>query len=410
MNVPSRLLNRLSKVMSMRFISNACVLRTVALFVSVVVAVGCSKKGTEPDNPTVEHEGLFVPSSVPVGFSISDDWADFTNTQTRSDAADPSVTQFNLKDTITLFGYYLKDGALSSGAKIENTTPNFMYNQAVFKTANYNSEGDQVGEPFWDYTPTKYWPNNENDRISFYALYPYIPYYNYYVEPDVVISANTVEGPPQFTYKIPESLSGGRMDFLYATALNLSKPAAGEATKLQFNHLMGKIQFFVRVLPPDGSKLTVNTGAYSAYIKSISYLVNKEGTFKFTFNDGLPIWDIKEDSQREFVRPYSAPVTGIEFNKGDNGNVTVGDYGHEFTAFLLPVTINELNVNYSTDGINYSTSTISLTPDPINVIAGKVTTVTLVIKPGAVKPLTVTYTTMPWKEVVIEPSFSTTPN
>ena len=389
----------------MRFFSNACVLRAVALFVSVVIAVGCSKKGTEPDNPTVEHEGLFVPSSVPVGFSISDDWADFTNTQTRSDAADPSVTQFNLNDTITLFGYYLK-----SGASIETTPPNFMYNQAVVCEEVTYDKDDQIIGRSWSYTPVKYWPNNENDHISFYALYPYIPFYNKYVEPDVEISANTVEGPPQFTYKIPESLSGGRMDFLYATALNQSKPATGEATQLQFNHLMGKIQFFVRVLPPDGSKLTVNEGQYTAYIKSISYWVNKEGTVEFTFNDGLPIWDIKEDSQRVFVRPYSEPVTGIEFNNGKNDDATIGDFGHEFTAFLLPVIINELNVNYSTDGINYSTSNISLTPDPIIVIAGKVTTVTLVIKPGAVKPLTVTYTTMPWKEVVIEPGFSTTPN
>ena len=43
------------------------------------------------------------------------------------------------------------------------TTPNFMNNQEVTK----GTDGS------WAYSPLKYWPNNENDKVSFFAYAPY---------------------------------------------------------------------------------------------------------------------------------------------------------------------------------------------------------------------------------------------
>ena len=47
-------------------------------------------------------------------------------------------------------------------------TPNFMYNQQVTMTAS-----GEAGK--WTYTPIKYWPNNRNDKLSFFAYAPYEP-------------------------------------------------------------------------------------------------------------------------------------------------------------------------------------------------------------------------------------------
>lgn len=55
---------------------------------------------------------------------------------------------------------YLHDNSTWNDA----ATPNFMWNQQV----TYHSEAD-----IFDYAPLKYWPNEEDDKVSFIAYYPY---------------------------------------------------------------------------------------------------------------------------------------------------------------------------------------------------------------------------------------------
>ena len=61
-----------------------------------------------------------------------------------------------------VYGYY-HDGALWA-TDAENNQPNFMWNQQ----ATYSAELDA-----FSYSPLKYWPNEENDKLSFIAYYPY---------------------------------------------------------------------------------------------------------------------------------------------------------------------------------------------------------------------------------------------
>lgn len=386
----------------------------LAMAVAVVCGtVGCSKKGSSPDNPVPSHEGEYTPSTIPVGFTAHADWTDLskstkggtTESHSSTTAADPSITEFYPEDEIALFGYYL-----TNSATVATTAPNFMYNQSVVcDEVKYNDDGDIIGST-WSYSPVKYWPNNEQDKISFYALFPHPTYYNSFINDDfkLVLSPNTQLGPPQLTYKMPTTVSAGKVDFLYAQTLDQTKPSAGETTVLEFMHLLGKIQFFVSVLPPDGSSLSLNDGNYSAYIKCISYNVNVEGTFKYTFvSGGYPEWEVVKDNIREFSLPYTPLSSGVQFSKGKVDDNTVGQYGHNFTAFLLPVTITQLNVKYSTDGVEFKDVPIS--NQNISVEAGKVTTVRLVIKPDEVQPITVSAVTEPWKEVVISPEIIVTP-
>ena len=57
---------------------------------------------------------------------------------------------------------YLHDN--STWLKASVHTPNFMWNQQ----ATYHADGNS-----FIYSPLKYWPNEENDKVSFIAYYPY---------------------------------------------------------------------------------------------------------------------------------------------------------------------------------------------------------------------------------------------
>lgn len=98
-------------------------------------------------------------AAPPVGFKV------FTDAQTRGLITNGGASSANVSTGIqtTGFGvlaYYTGQSAWASvGA---NTTPNFMYNQEV----KYKSSE-------WAYTPVKYWPNTEGDKISFFAYAPY---------------------------------------------------------------------------------------------------------------------------------------------------------------------------------------------------------------------------------------------
>ena len=97
-------------------------------------------------------------AAPPVGFKV------FTDAQTRGlitngNASSASATGIQTTG-FGVFAYYTGQSTWASAGA--NTAPNFMYNQKV----EYSS-----GE--WTYTPVKYWPNTEGDKISFFAYAPH---------------------------------------------------------------------------------------------------------------------------------------------------------------------------------------------------------------------------------------------
>jgi len=107
--------------------------------------------------------------------------------------------------------------AYTGQLKYENTTvsADFMYNQQV----TYNNTAN-----VWEYNPVKYWPNETNDYVSFFAYAPYEP------SPDddgrciIDISKNTDLGDPWVNYRLskdPWNTDGNaatepQVDLMYA--------------------------------------------------------------------------------------------------------------------------------------------------------------------------------------------------
>ena len=84
--------------------------------------------------------------NVPIGFS--------NNVTTATRAGDIN------NDNLTSIGVFASLTHGNFDATV--STPNFMYNQLVEKKNGT-----------WQYTPLKYWPNNDSDKISFFAYAPH---------------------------------------------------------------------------------------------------------------------------------------------------------------------------------------------------------------------------------------------
>lgn len=122
--------------------------------------------------------------NVPIGFS--------NNVTTATRAGDIN------NDNLTSIGVFASLTHGNFDATV--STPNFMYNQLVEKKNGT-----------WQYTPLKYWPNNDSDKISFFA---YAPHNATGVTPSNAIQ----KGYPSFTYTTPTA-EADQVDLLAATPI-----------------------------------------------------------------------------------------------------------------------------------------------------------------------------------------------
>ena len=91
-----------------------------------------------------------------------------------------------------VLAYHTKQTAWSSAKS--SSTPNFMYNQKV----EWSS-----GSSAFAYTPLKYWPNTEGDKISFFAYAPYdTDAASGAIDNGIVLSAYTAQSDPTLTFTL----------------------------------------------------------------------------------------------------------------------------------------------------------------------------------------------------------------
>ena len=133
---------------------------------------------------------------------------------TRAGAAGAQNTEALETNGFGVFAYYTGQNAYAKTTT--TTTPNFMYNTKV---------SVPTGSTAFTYSPARYWPNNDGDKLSFFAYAPYID-----VDPTngtakdqtttgiTALSSNTKTGAPTVTYKLAEDMTKS-VDLLWGTKM-----------------------------------------------------------------------------------------------------------------------------------------------------------------------------------------------
>ena len=139
-------------------------------------------------------------------------------------------------------------------------TANFMYDEEV----TYDNEAH-----VWTYSPVKYWPNNEENTLTFWA---YSPHYN----SDIVLCESGRTASDLYDDDVPglpdvQFTTDGSRDLLISDlAQDLSYRGGDPATvDLLFHHAMCWVDFTVTKVDPESK--------YDMYIQSIS-LIDIYGT------------------------------------------------------------------------------------------------------------------------------------
>lgn len=184
----------------------------LAAALTALLAGACSK-AIAPDNN--EDDGWTnVGGDLPISFSSS---LDVTATKGTLPA----------NSTFGVFAYYTKTSNWNG-----NFTPDFMYNEDVsFDGTSYT------------YSPIKYWPNNTNEKITFWAYYPYSASAVLYQKGKTTAYNNTTKNLPDIRFTVTD----GQTDFMISNvASNKTKPALDTPVELTFNHALSRISFYVK--------------------------------------------------------------------------------------------------------------------------------------------------------------------
>lgn len=270
-------------------ISHATVLGGCILLLAALCATAC----------TTDNEEAAL-RAVPLTFSTSVD------TQTR---AATDLTTDNLT-SVGVFACFTQ-GDFNAGT----ATPNFMYNQELKKEA-----------AAWTYSPLKYWPNNENDKISFFAYAPRNA-------AGVTLCSNTNTGFPYLDYTVPTA-EADQTDLLAATPLMnqsySSNPTAPGSIKFTMKHALTKVSIYAKSSDLSAGKKVVN---------SLSVTAPKSG--KLTYKaDGFS-WSASTDKST-----YIATNTDVTIATATaDETVLLG------TFYLIPErTSSSLNITYTVTG------------------------------------------------------------
>ena len=188
------------------------------------------------------------------------------------------------KDGIGVFAFYqpATNGVVNNFNSTKYATPDFMYNQQV------KSEDGST----WTYSPLKYWPNNTNDQLSFFA---YAPYKAGTTWEDLGFSTDINATKLTATFPIYNEKTA-MVDYLFAEpAINQKKPAVGsDPIKFKFEHITSRIalnvgvnvnalpaegpQAFPAVADGTGTLITVNSVKITNIAEAIEYTLAAEAS------------------------------------------------------------------------------------------------------------------------------------
>ena len=180
---------------------------------ALIVMAGCSQNEITDISPD---------ANPAVGFDI------YTGAQTKGTVTNNESTGTGIKNN-TGFGilaYYTGQATWNSSSGFD---PDFMWNQQV----KYGSG--------WKYTPVKYWPNTEGDKISFFAYAPYSTTQTSSSETyGIKLPAAAATTKPTITFKLQEDPTN-MVDLVAGFQKDQQKQTTAVAFTL--GHLLSRVEF-----------------------------------------------------------------------------------------------------------------------------------------------------------------------
>lgn len=168
-----------------------------------------------------------------------------------------------------VFAYYTDEDdyvatstAASEGSAATTASQcNFMYNQQVTGTSSTTGEGDDAVTTYsWTYSPVKYWPNDPDDKLTFFAYAPYDDADANAADDEVdnisFSAQDQMNGDPVITFTVNNTVKD-QTDLLFSKSdtKNLVKNAEGEGgiyidekVNFQFAHALSRIGFTVKAI------------------------------------------------------------------------------------------------------------------------------------------------------------------
>ena len=201
-------------------------------------------------------------------------------------------------DTDDSFGLW---GCKTTGDYNNSFPANFMSNVEVTKT-----------EAGWEYSPLVLWPTNEEERLSFIAIYPYnssqsiASAYTYTVNADPAQQEDVLWGTVTNAHandRNGSAINGDEMDAAF--------PATAGAVNFKFKHALCKVQFYIK-LDMDYSSLTTAT------LKSFALnSVYQTGKLQVKSDLSGVTWGTFSNSQNYSLLTENQVLTANEVSVGD---------------------------------------------------------------------------------------------
>lgn len=232
---------------------------------------------------------------------------------------------------IGIFAKMKSDGDWQDGESLDPSS--FMNNVNFFRS--WVPEKKDWSE--WDYTPHHYWPENENQKINFFAYAPRRD------SASLNLAKNHV--------RLYHSTSKENVDLVWACSLNQNKSTVSKSenkVKLQFKHSLAKISFKIGLSEPlDGD---ADKGA-QVILKSVKLCASPDGTGGVFIDGGYlnlakGTWDKDDPLSPRTVYTWT-PETDTNKKEGfllssdiinhENTPITVSDKSY---LFILPQTKN----------------------------------------------------------------------
>lgn len=243
--------------------------------------------------------------------------------------SDPLAT---IHDNFRVFGFYQR-GVVDDDPAVDYTgtwddlatehwTPNFMYNEEV----TYDNVAGK-----WTYAPVKYWPNNRENTITFWA---YSPYYGnesilkLYKTNSTDAYGNNVPGVPEIEF----TTDGSRDLLVSELAQDLScrggNPADGTVA-MEFHHTMAWVDFRVKKVD--------DSDHYDIVLKSIT-LENLCETAAYKLNGWGAGW-----SRVDFSAYDCGVGAGTDLDKDEGDRITFPTGGTKL--LLIPQGLRNTTAN-----------------------------------------------------------------